>query len=321
MDNPWKPACIVFMILFALAFILGISGAYNSISNPSLFSSTVSKETTAQKAVDYISANYLAAGVTAKLVSVTEESGLYKVSIKFSSSQGDQVSSMYMTRDGKYLFPSAYPMTMQTTGSATSGKTVAESCTAQSKQEDAALEVFVVSYCPYGTQMQGVLADVVTGVPDLAKNIRVLYLGQVTNGTIRSMHGSTEAAENLRQICIREEQPEIYWKYVACFINSSSAADCLKATGVDTAKLGTCTSSQGHGLAYAQEDFARADSYGATGSPTLILNGVRVSEFNFGGRNPEAVKTLLCCGFTSQPGSCSTVLSNVTAGRVSAASC
>ncbi|MFA5222633.1 MAG: hypothetical protein WC391_10170, partial [Methanoregula sp.] len=79
MDNPWKLACIVFIILLALSVFLGVTGAYSSIADPSLFSSTVSKEVTAQKAVDYISANYLAAGVTARLASVADESGVYKV--------------------------------------------------------------------------------------------------------------------------------------------------------------------------------------------------------------------------------------------------
>lgn len=315
MENPWKLACIALIILVALSVLLGISGAYSSIAAPSLFSSTVSKEATAQKAVDFISANYLESGVTARLVNVTDVSGVYRTTIEYSSSQGSQVTFVYLTRDGNLLFPSAYPVTARTTAAATPRKTVQESCSALAKQDAPALEAFVVSYCPYGTQMQGVLANVVSGVPDLTKSIKVRYIGQVTNGTIRSMHGPTEAAENLRQICIREEQPDAYWKYVACFLNSSSSAECLTAAGVDVAKLDTCTSSQGKGLSYAQDDFSRADSYGVSASPTLILNGVKISEFDFGGRNPDAVKTLVCCGFSTQPGSCATQLSNISVSR------
>jgi len=33
-----------------------------------------------------------------------------------------------------------------------------------------------------------------------------------------------------------------------------------------------------------------------------------VSEFDFGGRTAEAVKTVLCCGFTNQPPFCQTKL-------------
>jgi len=39
------------------------------------------------------------------------------------------------------------------------------------------------------------------------------------------------------------------------------------------------------------------------------LNGLKVSEFNFGGRTAEAVKTLICCGMTNQAKACETKLS------------
>jgi hypothetical protein len=35
----------------------------------------------------------------------------------------------------------------------------------------------------------------------------------VKNGKIASMHGDEEAKENLRQICIREEQKDKYWLF------------------------------------------------------------------------------------------------------------
>ena len=312
MDNPWKPACIACAVLFVIALALGISGAFCSLSGSSLFSSTVSKEATAQNAVNFIGANYLASGVSARLAGVTEESGVYKVAIEYSSVQGRQVSSVYLTHDGKLLFQNAYPMTA-TTAAASTKKTVAESCAEQVKAESSVLEVFVVSYCPYGTQTQAVLADVVAGVPELEKNIRVRYMGGVTDGTVWSMHGTTEAAENLRQICIREEQPEAYWKYISCFLKSSSSGECVTTAGIDRAKLDSCVTDPARGITYAEKDFASEESYGVTASPTLFLNGKRVSEFNFGGRNPEAVKTLVCCGFTNQPGACATRLSNLSA--------
>ena len=91
MDNPWKPACIACAVLFVIALVLGMSGAFSSLSGSTLFSSTVSKEVTAQNAVNFISANYLSPGVSARLDRVTEESGVYKLAIEYSSSQGKQV--------------------------------------------------------------------------------------------------------------------------------------------------------------------------------------------------------------------------------------
>jgi len=45
----------------------------------------------------------------------------------------------------------------------------------------------------------------------------------------------------------------------------------------------------------------------------LILNGEKVSEFDFGGRTAEAVKNLLCCGFSEKPELCSKKLSETQA--------
>lgn len=56
-------------------------------------------------------------------------------------------------------------------------------------------------------------------------------------------------------------------------------------------------------------DFNETAQYGITGSPTLILNGERVSESDFGGRTEQALKSLICCGFASPPEFCSKNLS------------
>ncbi len=154
----------------------------------------------------------------------------------------------------------------------------------------------MVSYCPFGMQMQRILVPVHELLKDVA-NIKVKYMGAVSDGKITSMHGDEEAQENLKQICLREEQPDKYWDYIGCFIKQRGKSDtCSEEVGVDIDKLKECMTDPDKGLKYAQEDFASQAKYGVGGSPTLILNGERVSEFNFGGRTAEAVKTLICCG-------------------------
>jgi hypothetical protein len=120
------------------------------------------------------------------------------------------------------------------------------------------------------------------------------------------MHGNAEAQENLRQICIREEQPTKYWSYLSCFIKlTNSSESCLTEASVDKTSLNSCMTDSNKGLKYAQVDFNLADSFSVSGSPTLILNGESVSEFDFGGRTAEALKTVLCCGFNQEPSVCS----------------
>ena len=54
------------------------------------------------------------------------------------------------------------------------------------------------------------------------------------------MHGDEEAQENLRQICIREEQSDKYWEYVSCFMKEGKSADCLNSSTVDEVEINAC---------------------------------------------------------------------------------
>jgi len=322
MDNPWKFIAIVFIILFAVLSAVDLSGGFSQVAGSPLFSTLAGPDASAQAAVSFIRANLISQGETISLNNVTEESGVYRISTTFTASGVNRTIEVYMTKDGKLLFPASYSLgSSENTGTpvkpvttSASVASTAKTCADIKKQDTPVMEAFVVSYCPYGKQMQALIANISENLPILSTHIKVRYIGGITNGTVQSMHGPTEAAENLRQICIREEQPDLYWKYVSCFLNSASSDACVKSTGVDTAKLSGCMSETPRGLRYAQADFNLSDSYGVTGSPTLILNGVTVSEYNFGGRTPEAVKSLLCCGFTTLPGACSTTLSGSQSG-------
>jgi hypothetical protein len=84
----------------------------------------------------------------------------------------------------------------------------------------------------------------------------------------------------------------------------------LVEAGVNESELESCKKEESRGVVYAQEDFNLNETYQVTGSPTLILNGERADEFNFGGRTAEAVKTLLCCGFENQVQFCESILTN-----------
>jgi thioredoxin 1 len=193
-----------------------------------------------------------------------------------------------------------------------------QACVNVTKSDKPLLEAFVVSRCPFGLQMQRIMAEIVSKLPQSKDYLNVRYIGSITNGTITSMHGDEEAQENLRQICIREEQPDKYWDYVKCYMKEGNSAECLNSSAVDESKLDGCINSTGRGLVYAQEDFDLANKFNITGSPTLTMNDKIVSEFDFAtnntnGRSPEALKELLCCGFNTQPSFCSTQLNKTQA--------
>ncbi|MFH0739483.1 MAG: hypothetical protein V1819_00125 [bacterium] len=268
---------------------------------------------TAKKATDiamnYINSTLLTDGSTAAIDgAVSSQSGLYKFKLKV----GDQSFDAFITKDARFLFPQVIEIKQSTsTASSTANNTQAtpKTCEEVAKIATPQMEAFVVSYCPYGLQMQRVLAEVANSAPELASNIKISYMGSVSGGKIQSMHGEQEAVENLKQICIREEQATKFYPYLNCFMKEGKSDECSTAAGIDSTKLKACTTDPNKGLKYAQVDFTASEKYGVSGSPTLILNGQKVSEYDFGGRTANAVKTLLCCGFNQPAEICSKDLS------------
>lgn len=287
----------ILITLMIAAFLIG----YERMSgDQALFKGFGSQkaEEAAQKAIDYINKNFLENG-DAVLVSVFEESGVYKFKMETGGSEYDS----YLTKDGKILFPDGIKILEEETTATTEAKKM--TCDELKKTKTPVLEVFVVSQCPFGLQMQRVINEIVRNIPELDNYIEVKYMGEIKGGKITAMHGDEEAQENLRQICLREEQPNNFWAYIDCHIKEEKVDSCLVIAKVDVSGLTNCMADQNRGLAYAQKDFDAQNKYKVTGSPTLILNGENVREFDFGGRTAEAVKTVLCCGFQSQPNVCS----------------
>ena len=291
--------------------VLIFANTNKGFTMPSIFG--MSDKQVAKNVIDYINNNQLSS-TPATLVSISEASGLVKVKIKIGTNEFDS----YATKDGKLLFPQSFDMGTKkgAAPAAATADTTAPAKTAASvaKTDKPMLEAFVVARCPYGLQMQRAMADAVQNMPALAQYMKVRYIGSVSGDTISSMHGEAEGAENLRQICIREEQPAKYWNYVACQMKGSGQeVACEKSTGVDSAKLSACVSTPSKGIAYAKADFALDTKYDVSGSPTLILNGASIDESSFGGRSSDGVKSMVCAGFNKQASFCSTKLNTAAA--------
>ncbi|MFA5459956.1 MAG: hypothetical protein WC283_01315 [Candidatus Paceibacterota bacterium] len=291
------------IVLMIAAFLIGY-GSKNGVSL-GIFNNQKA-EGIVEQAIGYINENFLAMSEEgATLSSVEEESGVYKFTMMI---EGSEYIS-YITKDGKILFPDGIPMVEEEEQTEAKKMT----CEDLSKSDEPVLEVFVVSQCPFGTQMHRVLNEIVKNIPELDEYITVKYMGEIQDGKITSMHGDEEAQENLRQICIREEQKEKYWGYIDCYIKEGKSEECLANSSVDLNALSQCVEDSSRGIEYAQKDFDSVNEYTVTGSPTLILNKENVSEFDFGGRTAEAVKTVICCGFSSLPAFCEEELSTSSA--------
>ena len=118
--------------------------------------------------------------------------------------------------------------------------------------------------------------------------IRIRYITTVEGAdatSVTSLHGPAEAHEDLVQICVRNASPEKYWPYLSSFNaqcypewqNGTFLGSCrtnVSATlGLDIASLERCSSGQ-DALSVLRNDESDVSTHGASGSPTLIINGV-----------------------------------------------
>ncbi len=159
------------------------------------------------------------------------------------------------------------------------------------------MQVFIMSYCPYGLQMLKGLLPVWEKFQDKA-NIELRFVSY-------TMHGQKEEDENYRMICIREEQHSKLIPYLKCYVEDGDYERCIKQTGIDESKLNSCVVSKAS--QYFEEDKTLNEKYGVRGSPTTVING-EIAEI--WPRSPEDIKNALCEAFSTQPSECSEALSS-----------
>jgi len=232
-------------------------------------------------------------------------SGVYEFDLTI---EGQKYHS-FISTDGKILFQSGLKIDdLKTQATQTEQKKL--TCQDITKSKTPSLTAFVVSQCPFGLQMQRVFNKAITEQPELSSYLNVKYIGSIESGKIVSMHGDKEAQENLKQICIREEQKENYWPYIACYMKEGKSDECNTTIGIDTTQLNACTNDSNRGLKYAKTDFDLANRFQVSGSPSLLTNNKQiVSEFDFGGRVPNAIKQIVCCGSSEKAGFCNSDIS------------
>ncbi|PIT88268.1 MAG: hypothetical protein COU29_03305 [Candidatus Magasanikbacteria bacterium CG10_big_fil_rev_8_21_14_0_10_36_32] len=187
------------------------------------------------------------------------------------------------------------------------------------KTDKPTVELFVMSYCPYGLQMEKAFLPVM----DLLKDEATMDIKFVSY----AMHGKKEIDENTRQYCIQKEQNGKFLDYMECFTGKDDSAGCLKASGIDEAKMNACVakSDKDFGITAQYNDQASwlsgqfpiypvheelNEQYGVQGSPTLVINGVEANA----SRSPEAIKQVVCSSFKTPPDLCKQILSNSAAG-------
>lgn len=286
--NPWILSTFV-IGLIAMVLVVG------SFSNLGLTGKVVSENKAGNNLIAYLN-TIVDDEVT--LVDVESEGAFYKVTVEY---QGQDIP-IYVTRDGAYYTSSLIPIVSSNSGSNTNVNTEIP------KSDVPEVELFIWGYCPYGVQAQGPLAEVASLLSDYADFKAVLYYDG---------HGAFETQQNKIQECIQEISPDKYWDYAAGFVediypacSSSRDVNCdktqsitlMNSLGINSNAVLNCVNSNGESL--LSDASSHAQELGVTGSPTLVINGVKANV----DRTAEAFKIAVCNAFTDAPELCSTVL-------------
>ncbi len=307
---------IALIIGFAAGFLISGTGQKPSAS-------TQPNEAIGRKAIEFLNKNVVQPGTNATYVSMSEENGLYKIITEY---QGSQIP-IYASTDGNVLFLSQPVLTNETLPQQQPAQTTtASSITPQAKSS---AELFVMSFCPYGVQAEQIMkpvVDTLSGKADIKVRFIVNIQGNTTD-SVQSLHGTKEAQEDLRQVCIDKYYPSQYWSYVNAFDQNcypqsgdQAAIDaCWKSTAgnlsMDVSKIQSCSQSS-EALDLLKVDEQISNAYGVTGSPTLIINGATYN----GARSSDGFQQAICSGFTTPPAECGSVV-NATAVASPTAGC
>ena len=187
----------------------------------------------------------------------------------------------------------------------------------QTASEKQVVELFVMSYCPYGLQMEKGLIPVLDALNDsVVFSVRFCSY---------AMHGKKEIDEQLLQHCIQEERPDSFIPYLRCFLEEGNSSGCLNRTGLAGSELAGCISSTDAGYNVSGGYYDRSawlygryppfavDSalnsiYGIYASPTLVVGSSVVST----GRDPKSLLETICSAYSQKPSACSADLPDET---------
>lgn len=260
------------------------------------------------KTEKFISEELVNPGTQFEITDVKKINSVYQMTVKF----GGQEISSYATLDGKLFFPQGIAIPAETP------KTAGENGIPQSDKPE--VKLFVMSFCPYGTQMEKALLPVLEtlkGKIDFSLEF-VDY----------AMHGKKEIDENLRQYCIQKYEPEKLSGYLNCFLKKGEGTSqtCMKEAGVNQYQVTGC-------VAKTDQDFkitvgfndkstwnngqypsfgvnkSDDDKYGVEGSPTLVINDQKVDNAP---RTAQELLDTVCGAFNNKPSECEAKLSSDT---------
>lgn len=246
-------------------------------------------------------------GGTATVKEATEDGDLYRIVVNANG----QDQPVYITKNGTKFIQQAVSFEDIEKQKAEAKKQEEELNKEIPKNDNPAVDLYVMSFCPYGNKAEDTLKPVYNLLKDKA-DFNFHYIVTASGDRITSLHGQPEVDQNEREACVLKNYGGGKWIDFATYVNANCGSDgsCweigAKNNGIDTSKINSCVSSEGTALMKA--DAEASNSAGASGSPTMVINGVQTKTvYQYG--NPNAYKEMICGAFNAAPAECSQELS------------
>jgi len=305
----------VLLALLVIAAVFFTAGYLSSDCRNSGVTGAVTGQQAGERAVNFINNNMLQGNALASLVNYTEKDGLYLITLSVTDGKQDQVFESYVSKDGALLFVSGINITESVPKRQETQQPPQE--TGLPKSDKPAIELFVMSHCPYGTQIEKGMLPVAALLGDkIDLKVKFVYY---------SMHGKKELDEQLLQTCMEKEFSGQYLGYLGCFLKEGDTEACLNESGVDMTVLNQCINNTDEQYRVTElyndqstwlsgrfplfnVDKSDNEKYGVRGSPTLVINGQVASS----GRSPSALLSTICSTFNNPPEECSQTLASET---------
>lgn len=158
------------------------------------------------------------------------------------------------------------------------------------------VEFYVMSQCPYGTQVENAIAPVLENMGDAIDFHLDYIVTETAPGVFQSLHGAKEVTGNIVQLCAAKYYPKDYqyMKMIVCQNNDAANVDtnweaCARQNGMDVEKLRSCLNSE-EGKTLLRESMQKAQARNARGSPTMYFNN---EQYN-GARDSLSFQRAVC---------------------------
>ncbi len=246
-------------------------------------------------------------GGSAAVKEATEDGDLYKIVV----SANGQDQPVYITKDGTKFIQQVVSFE-EIEKQQAEAKTKAEEQNKEiPKTDKPEVDLYVMSFCPYGNKAE----DTLKPAYDLLKNkvdFNFHYIVTASDDKITSLHGQPEVGQNEREACVLKNYGKDSWMNFVTYVNANCGSDgsCwetgARKNSLDTAKINSCVAAEGATLMKTEAEISNAA--GATGSPTMIVNGQQTQAvYQYG--NSEAYKKIICEAFNTAPAECAQELS------------